>query len=165
MSFIKRLFGRSEPESFIVPEGVRVEVWRYEPLAGIAQSETGMWIVNFGADPLGDQIMESVRELEASLVDAVLFILSTTTKTKPAIYEEIARITESSGAKGVCVVVADAGPDDLPPMQELVAKGVEAFSAADDGACMVEIHGPEGITIGMPGRPFTELSVEPHRQD
>jgi hypothetical protein len=63
-------------------------------------------------------------------------------------------VAESKGKVGHCAVFAKEAAERTDVMAALKQLGVGVHYSAPDGACFVEVHRPEGIIVGMPGKRF-----------
>jgi len=84
--------------------------------------------------------------LESAAFDALIGMLT-------------AIVQQSRGIVGHCAVVPHATEQHASQMRRLKQPGVGVHYSAEDGACFVEVHKPDGIVVGMPGRAFTEQAT------
>ena len=63
-------------------------------------------------------------------------------------------VAASKDKVGHCAVFAKEAAQRIDIMAALKQIGLGVHYSAPDGACFVEVHRPDGIVVGMPGKPF-----------
>jgi hypothetical protein len=161
MSFFKSLSGKRK-DTVTVPPGHRVVVVLPAPTAYFGRAESGVWIADLGAASDFGDVLSHVAKLSAAGQHAsVIWILQPWVFESAAAFDALldaltSIVQQSRGIVGHCAVVPHATEQLAPQMRRLVQSGVRVHHSAGDGACFVEVHKPEGIVVGMPGRAFTE---------
>jgi len=148
----------SPPAMVTVPEGQKVVVVRAAPRENIGMLESGLLVVDFGAAGSWKNLTSAIeKRAKQGDLPSLIVILQLTMIAElkargelDAFFDFWAR-AHSTGARAVWVLPLGAKSD-----QQVVAlikkAGFTAHASADDGACFVEVHKPDGsITIGMPG--------------
>jgi hypothetical protein len=63
-------------------------------------------------------------------------------------------VATSRDKVGHCAVFAKEAAQRTDIMASLKQIGLDVHYRAPDGACFVEVHRPDGIVVGVPGRAF-----------
>jgi len=161
MSFLTSLFGKQK-NTVTVPPGHKVVVVHPIPKAYFARAESGVWIADLGAASDFADVVSRVAQLSAAAQQAsVIWILQPCVLDSAAAFDSListltALVQRSRGIVVHCAVVPHATEQHTSQMRRLRQTGVGVHYSAEDGACFVEVHKPDGIVIGMPGRAFTE---------
>jgi len=143
-----------------VPPGYKVVVAHASTEAALSKSESGYWIAQMGNAGGEQSVLAELKTLTATGRPAnVIWIIPTQflkTLNDPAQFVTAvdSLVKDSGGSFGFTAVVPGASAEHEPMMARLQAVGVGVHYAADDGACFVEVHKPEGIVVGMPGAAF-----------
>jgi len=143
-----------------VPEGHKVVVIGPSPKPSLARAESGTWILNFGdGKDLGralDALEEFVgRANRQSVIWIVQAEFLAAIRDVEGFFARVRTIVANSKGKvGHCAVFAREAAQRIDVMAALKQIGVGVHYSAPDGACFVEVHRPDGIVVGMPGKAF-----------
>ena len=161
MSFFTSLFGKRK-DTVIVPPGHKVVVVHPAPKAYLGRAESGVWIADLGATSDFSDVVSRVAQLSiAGEQFSVIWILQSCQLESSVTFDSLIGtlttiVQQSRGIAGHCAVVPHATARHTSQMARLRQSGLGVHYSADNGACFVEVHKPEGIVIGMPGKAFTE---------
>jgi hypothetical protein len=161
MSFLTSLFGRTK-DTVTVPPGHKVVVVYPTEKAYFGRCESGVWVADLGiACDFVDVVSHFTQMSIAGQQASVIWILQPCLLESAAAFDSlIGALTiiaqQSCGIVGHCAVVPHATKLHAPQMKRLRLSGLGVHYSAEDGACFVEVHKPDGIVVGMPGRAFTE---------
>ena len=142
-------------DEVVIPAGHQVNVVHPgEARAGFMPS--GWLVVDFGRDGDWRQLTVDVyTQLQQKNVPLVV-ILQGGSIDALARSGETGRFLDlwgqmvSAGCSSVWVLPLEAGANQ-DMVRRLREAGIGVHGSAPDGACFVEVHTPEGITVGMPG--------------
>lgn len=159
-SLTKRVMSPCPQDLVTVPPGHKVVVYHASEGASIGRAESGFWIVQCGKNGQDQRVFEAARRLVGQLGQAA-FIWIVPAEFLSSLPHERTFLTSLSGVMNLSrnqlahtVVVPDACPKHESVMQQIACLAGVHYSA-EDGACFVEVHKPEGIIVGMPGRAYT----------
>jgi hypothetical protein len=161
MSFLTSLFGKQK-DTVTVPPGHKVVVVHPAPKAYLGCGESGVWIADLGAASDFADVVSRVAQMSVAGQQAsIIWILQPCVLESAAAFDAListltAIVAQSRGIVGHCAVVPHATKQHASQMRRLRQSGVGVHYSAEDGACFVEVHKPDGIVVGMPGRAFTE---------
>ena len=161
MSFLASLFGKRK-DTVTVPVGHKVVVVHPAPKAYFSRAESGVWIADLGAASEFTDVISRVAQVSvAGQKASVIWILQPCVLESAATFDALIGtlttiVQQSRGIVGHCVVVPHATERHTSQMRRLRQSGVGVHYSAGDGACFVEVHKPDGIVVGMPGKAFTE---------
>ncbi len=150
---------RMRSDSVEVPAGQEVVVMGAAVQPFLVRARSGVWILNLGASADAEPALEAVEGFVAQEIRASVFwfvqreFLAAYSRSQPTQERVRDIVAAAAGRIGHCAVVP-CGFEDRAALESLVASGFGVHFAHEDGACLVEVHRPEGITIGMPGPPF-----------
>jgi hypothetical protein len=148
-----------------IPEGHKVVIIGPSPKPFLAQAESGTWILNFGdgQDLTGalDAVEDFVGRVEKQYVVWILQAeFLDALKDVDGFLARIRAIAALSRDKvGHCAVFAKEAGRRTDIMVSLRQIGLAVHFSAPDGACFVEVHRPDGIVVGMPGKPLDSGAV------
>jgi len=161
MSFLTSLFGKRK-DTVTVPPGHKVVVVHPTPKAYFGRAESGVWIADLGAASDFTDVISRVAQMSvAGQPASVIWILQPCVLESAAVFSTLIGtlttiVEQSCGIVDHCAVVPHASTQHASQMRRLRQAGVGVHYSAEDGACFVEDHKPDGIVIGMPGSAFTE---------
>ncbi len=147
-------------ETVVVPPGHKVVVIEPRPNPYFSQRESGVWIAELGSGKNIDEIVTRVRKLSEQAQRAtVVWIVQPILLESPTVFEAVLaafRPLLSDARKVIAhsAVVPYAGDRHAAMMRRLKDIGMSVYYGGPHGECFVEVHKPEGIVVGMPGRPF-----------
>jgi hypothetical protein len=156
------LAGRYSTNTVVVPPDHKVVVVHAQAIACLGQVESGVWVADLGGGTGLDDIVSGVRQLKDRGWKArVLWIVQPIVMETPAVFDTVVSaldsvVRESRGILGHSVVAAHATGRHVPLMRRLKDLGVAVYHSGPHGECFVEVHKPEGIVAGMPGREFKD---------
>jgi len=156
------LAGRHSTNTVVVPPGHKVVVVHTQAIACLGQVESGVWVADLGSGAGLDDIVSGVRQLQDREQKArILWIIQPIVMEAPAIFDTVVSaldsvVRESRGILGHSVVMAHATDRHVPLMRRLRDIGLAVYHSGPHGECFVEVHKPEGIVVGMPGREFKD---------
>ncbi len=154
------IHGESPTDFITVPPGHKIVVFHASESAAIGRAESGVWVAQMGKRELNQRVLDSIKKLASQLDKAVViwivapeFIESLT--DQKAFQSEFADIVDASkGRVAHSVVFPHALLEHEVFIQRVRELGIAVYASADDGACFVEVHRPDGIVVGMPGREY-----------
>jgi len=143
-----------------VPEGHKVVVIGPSPNPFLARAESGIWILNCGdgkdltraLDALEDFVGRANEQSVIWIIQAAY--LAAVGDVDGFLARIRAIVAASKGRVGHCAVFANEAAQRIDIMAALKQMGLGVHYSAPDGACFVEVHRPEGIVVGMPGKAF-----------
>jgi hypothetical protein len=147
-------------DEVVVPEGHKVVVFRPAAKPFLARAQSGLWILNFGDGSDCDRALDAIDEFVARAdKQSVIWILQAdffkSLRDLDGFLERVRTVvTRSRGTVGHCAVFATEASRRTDVMQAFGQLGLGVHYSAPDGACFVEVHRPDGIVVGMPGRAF-----------
>src|SRR5262245_21340554 len=143
-----------------VPEGHKVVAIGPSPKPFLARAESGTWILNFGD---GKDLVRALDEL-AEFVgcvnnQSVIWIVQAEfLAALPDVDGFLARlrtiVANSKDKVRHLAVFAKEAAQRVDVMAAFKQLGIGVHYSAPDGACFVEVHRPDGIVVGMPGKAF-----------
>ncbi len=143
-----------------VPDGHKVVVIGPSPKPFLARAESGAWILNFGDGKDLVRALDAVEELvgHADKERVIWIIQPEFLAALPDVDLFLARIhtivAASKDKVAHCAVFAKEAAQRIDVMTALKQIGLGVHYSAPDGACFVEVHRPDGIVVGMPGKAF-----------
>jgi hypothetical protein len=143
-----------------VPEGHKVVVIGPSPKPFLARAESGVWILNLGDGKDLGRALDALDEFvgRADKQTVIWIIQAEFLGALRDVEAFLARIRSivaaSKGKVGHGAVFAKEAGQRLDVMAALKQMGIGVHYSAPDGACVVEIHRPDGIVVGMPGNAF-----------
>lgn len=152
--------GENAADFVTVPPGHKIVVVHASELGAIGRAESGVWIAQMGKHELNQQLLDSIKKLASQIDKAVLIWIVApefieALSDQKAFLSEFAAIVEASkGRVGHSAVFPHALLEHEIFIQRVRALGIAVHGSADDGACFVEVHRPDGIVVGMPGREY-----------
>ena len=119
-----------------------------------------MYIADFGDGSEKKNLLDQIRKFIQSGGKANVIII-----LQPSFIDQVGNMDEVlSGLQELAkvdpdilskaVVIPFSKPQHLPLVAKLRELKIGVHRSADDGACFVEVHKPDGIVVGMPGKPF-----------
>ena len=135
------------------------------PKPFLARSASGTWILNFGD---GQDLVRALDEVEELVGRAnkqlVIWIIQVeflaALQDVDGFLARIRTIVAASKDRvGHCAVFAKEAGQRVDIMAALKQIGLGVHHSAPDGACFVEVHRPDGIVTGMPGKAFDVSTV------
>jgi hypothetical protein len=144
----------------IVPQGHKVVVIGPSAKPFLARTASGTWILNFGD---GHDLVRGLDAVEDFIRKAdkqsVIWILQAefldTLQDVDGFLARVRAIAATSRGKvGHCAVFAMRAAQRTDIMLAFSQLGFGVHHSAPDGACFVEVHRPDGIVAGMPGKAF-----------
>jgi hypothetical protein len=172
-----KVYDRTEsaPLGYVtVPEGHEVTLSEPSPTSRIWRTVSGIWFVDFGPDTLDDpKFFESIREFlaeeEASSVLWVIqgsavsnFLMSPESLQRwvrnlhQLLHIQVAGVEKRHHT----FVVKAESEAQRAFVYILLAFGVSVYQTGPNGELLVEIRGPQGVTVGMPGPSCEPLAPE-----
>jgi hypothetical protein len=154
--------GKDELE---IPEGHKVSVIRPSPRPFLERAESGTWILNFGD---GKDLTHALDAVEAFVArshrETVIWLfqgefLAALHDVDGFLVRIRAIVTASHDKVEHLAVFAKEAGLHTEVMASLKQIGLAVFYSAPDGACFVEVHRPDGIVVGLPGRPYDVATV------
>ncbi len=149
-------------ESVTVPPGHKVVVVHATENAALARCESGIWIAQMGTGVDHRSVLDELKKLaKDDQQQNVIWIMPPefldTLADQASFMSEVASIVKSSQGKiGHTAVLPRASAKHKSVMAQLRDFGIGVHYSADDGACFVEVHKPDGIVVGMPGPAHSE---------
>lgn len=145
-------------DTVTVPPGHKVVVFRPTPKTHVSRTKSGFWIVDFGYSEPELSLYNSIEQLVINAQNNVILIISSTLIERldnPGnVINKLEKIyREKDNKSGMTLVVAFPREKDMELMRKVKNTGMPVFNSAHDGACFVEVHKPDGIVVGMPGKP------------
>jgi hypothetical protein len=147
-------------DKVIVPEGHKVVVIGPSAKPFLARTESGAWILNFGDGKDLVRALDAVEDfVEKANKQSIIWILQAefldSLRDVDGFLARIrAVVTTSRGKVGHCAVFAAKAAQRTDIMLAFSQLGLGVHYSAPDGACFVEVHRPDGIVVGMPGKAF-----------
>ena len=129
----------------------------------LEKSESGYWIAQAGANGNEQSVISKLKLLAKRHEPCnVIWIIpaqfvDTLTDPKQFVSRVFFLLKEAGGEVRFTAVVPGALARHEQIMTRLQEVGLSLHYAADDGACFVEVHKPEGIVVGMTGPAFRQL--------
>lgn len=123
-----------------------------------ARLESGVGIADMGAGSDFEAVLhEAASAVAAEPPNTIIWILHEALLVRmdadgePLLrrLEPIVRQTKSPG--GHCAVLVQKAAERHGLVRRLKELGMGVHGSAEDGACFVEVHRPDGIVVGMPG--------------
>lgn len=158
---------RRAPKGMVkVPEGHKVVTVGPGPEPCVARIESGAVIADFGPQLASAAVFDAVeRRLREQPQVMVVWVigapaLSLLLRELPLLASWLRRFHAVSSLRGpgvrgdVVVVPASAGPQARALMALLWALDIGAHESAPDGVAFIEVHRPDGITVGMAGSAY-----------
>jgi hypothetical protein len=159
MSFLSKLFDTTQ--NYVkVPPGHKVVMIYPVEHHYIHKYESGFYVADIGRSGDYEGVFTALRALAASGGKAnVIWIIQgnflDALEDRDAFLREMkSLVDQSKGRMGHCAVFAYAKVNHEPIMKQVKELGVGVHYSAEDGACFVEVHKPEGIVVGIPGRAY-----------
>ena len=130
------------------------------PRPFLARAESGAWILNLGD---GKDLVKALEAVEGFVARAdklsVIWILQrefldALQDVDGFLARVRAVVSTSRGKVGHTAVFAMTAADRTDIMLAFRQLGLGVHYSAPDGACVVEVHRPDGIVVGMPGKAF-----------
>jgi hypothetical protein len=147
------------PEDHVtVPPGHKVVVIHPVAAPSLGQMESGLVIANLGAGDDFEPVLSAAERVAATGHQlSMIWILQEALLTQVTDWDQFVGRLESVVRKpgnriGHCVVLVLEAAQRHALVQRLKGVGMGVHGSADDGACVVEVHRPDGIVVGMPGR-------------
>jgi hypothetical protein len=169
MSIFDRFRRKTSPEvkSVTVPPGHKIVVVHPSPQAAFSQTESGVWIADFGSDREYERVFSIVqRRLQEAPDSSIIWVIqesvvSAVVPATPILSAWLHRFHQVKSARGVhaeqgdIAVISPSSTNAQVLMLLLASLGVGIHQPApQDGSVFVEVHKPEGIVVGMPGPAF-----------
>jgi hypothetical protein len=148
-----------------VPEGHKVVVIGPSPKPFLARAGSGAWILNFGDGKDRVRALDAVEEFagRADKQTVIWIIQAEFLAALPDLEGFLGRIRTivalSKDKVRHSVVFAKETAQRVDVMAALKQIGLSVHHSAPDGACFVEVHRPDGIVVGMPGKAFDVSAV------
>jgi hypothetical protein len=148
-------------KSVVVPPGHKVVVIEPRPVSYFARCESGVWIAELGSGESLNDIMSQVRQVsEQEQRMAIIWILQPILLESPSVFDAVVAaldsiLSESRDGIAHSAVVPYATDRHLRMMRRLKGIGVAVHYSGPHGECFVEVHKPDAIVVGMPGKAFT----------
>jgi hypothetical protein len=144
----------------VVPEGHKVVVFGPSPQPFLARAESGWLILNFGDGKDLVKALESIEGIVAGTekLNVVWILQSEFLEALLDLKSFLARVgavvVASKGRMGHVAVFATEAAKRVDIMNCFRQLGLGVHYSDPDGACFVEVHRPDGIVVGMPGKAF-----------
>ena len=159
MKILDRVLER-KLDTVAVPPNHRVVVLHPSKIPHFDRTESGFWIVDFGDGREQKNLFDAMRQLvQGGDKASIIMILQPSFIDHAANAEEIL-----SGLRELSEIETDtltkiavipfSTAQHLPFAAKLRKLGLGVYHSADDGACFVEVHRPDGIIVGMAGQSF-----------
>lgn len=159
-------FRRAPRGTVKVPEGHQVVTVSPAPEPCVARMDSGAVIADFGPQLASAAVFDAVeRRLREEPQVMVVWVigapaLSLLLRELPLLETWLRRFHAVSSLRGpgvrgdVVVVPASAGAQARALMALLWALDIGAHESAPDGVAFIEVHRPDGITVGMAGSAY-----------
>jgi hypothetical protein len=143
-----------------IPEGHKVVVIGPSPKPFLARAQSGVWILNFGD---GTDLTRALDDVDAFVGKAgqhnIVWIFQAeflaALRDVDGFLARVSAIAAASRGKvGHTAVFANEAARHTAIMAAFRQIGLGVHYSAPDGACFVEVHRPDGIVVGMPGKAF-----------
>jgi hypothetical protein len=148
-----------------VPEGHKVVVIGPSPRPFLARAESGTWILNFGDGKDLTRALEAVENFvrQGDKRFVIWILQSEFLEALGDVDRFVARVRAVVDASRDkvrhCAVFAGEAARRTDIMLSLKQLGLGVHHSSPDGACVVEVHRPDGIVVGMPGKVFQVEAV------
>ena len=152
----------NDMDTVTVPPGHRVVVVRAAPSPSLFKSESEYWIAQTGTNGGTQSILNELQTLaDKGESCSVIWIIPAQFLDSIADPDEfvakVSKLIEDSKSRiGLNAVLPGASSEHAAIMSRLHSAGVGIHFAANDGACFVEVHKPDGISVGMPGAAYSK---------
>lgn len=150
--------GKSKDGFATVPPGHKIAVINASETAEFGTSESGIRVAQMGKHDVDQRILKIVKNFAVDSDGAhLIWIMAPefidSLSDREGFIAEVKTIVVTSNER---ITHAAVFPGTSPQHQSFIKQirglGMSAYSAADDGACFVEVHRPDGIVVGMPGK-------------
>jgi len=144
----------------VVPPGHKVVVVEPQPVPQLWQCESGVWIAELGSGVGVEELISRVRQLATQARRTnVIWILQPIVLESSNVFDTVISslasiVQASTGGTGHTIVVPYAADRHLPQLRRLKQVGITVHFSGPHGECFIEVHRPDGIVVGMPGREF-----------
>jgi hypothetical protein len=148
-------------EKVVLPPGHKVFIVEPAPVPHLGRCESGVWIAELGNGVGVEGIISRVRQLATEAQrTSVIWIVQPMVFESSSVFDAVVSalasiVRESTDGSGHVVVVPHAEDRHLPQLRRLKQAGVAVHYSGPHGECFVEVHRPDGIVVGMPGRALT----------
>lgn len=145
-----------------VPPGHKIAVIKASETAEFGTSESGIRIAQMGKHDVDQRILSIVKDfavdsdgahliwiMAPEFIDSLSDHAGFMAEVKVIVVASNERVTHAA-------VFPGASPQHQSFIKQIRGLGMSTYSAADDGACFVEVHRPDGIVVGMPGKGLTD---------
>jgi hypothetical protein len=130
------------------------------PKPFLARAQSGIWILNFGdgsdlaraLDAVGEFVGRATKQSVIWIIQAEF--LAAVSDIDGFLARVRAIVAESADKVGHAAVFVKGAAERIDVMAAFKQIGMGVHHSAPDGACFVEVHRPDGIVVGMPGKPF-----------
>lgn len=143
-----------DAESVAVPPSHKVVVFRATPESYLFRSDSGFWIVQLGDQGDHTGVFEQLKDLLAQKQQENLIWIVQPDNLVADLLARISSIVRPSvDCASHIAVLPGVLPDHSDVVKQLRELGMNVHDSADDGACFVEVHRPDGVAVGLPGPP------------
>lgn len=146
----------SGPEFATVPAGYKVVVLHPDSRACFARAESGVWVAQLGDGDAAPGVVARAGVLANRGEPAYVVWVVQPGVLGSADFDEFfalfaAVVLQSRGTVDHSAVLPGLREAHRPRAMRLAGLGIDIRHAASNGACFLEVHGPDGIVISFPG--------------